>query len=438
MKTLILDGSIAHDPLAERVWDQLQQALDARGWAAERIVLRDQKIGNCAGDFFCWVKTPGVCNVNDDNRAVAAKVVASDLVIYLSPVTFGGFSSAFKRAQDHLIQNISPFFTSIDGEVHHQKRYGKYPRLLVIGWLAQPDPQAAAVFQHLAWRNSINMYASAAACGVLHGEQNNNEFSSALEHWLEQAAEKQAKIAHQALPQPAAGAANLPAPRRAVLLVGSPRTRESTSAALGGYLFEQLAERGLGTEVIQLYTSLNSAERMQALFKSIDQADLLVLAFPLYIDSLPAPVIAGLEKIAAHRAERGGLAQPGMFAAIANSGFPEAQHNETALAICAEFARQTGLTWMGSLALGGGEGLVHGTPLTKMDGRAQPLIQGLRMAAEALAQGLPIPQPARNVFARPVIPAFLYRLFGGLGWKQTAKGYGAQKNLRDQPYKQED
>ena len=107
--------------------------LQARGWGAETIVLREQKIGNCAGDFFCWVRSPGVCNVDDDNRVIAAKVVRSDLVIYLTPVTFGGYSSALKRMVDHQIQNISPFFTAIDGEIHHQPRYAAYPDLLVIG-----------------------------------------------------------------------------------------------------------------------------------------------------------------------------------------------------------------------------------------------------------------------------------------------------------------
>src|SRR3972149_2310639 len=107
-----------------------------------------------------------------------------------------------------------------------------------------------------------------------------------------------------------------------------------------------------------------------------------MLAFPLYIDSLPAPVIAALEKIASHRA---GKPVQQSFAAIANCGFPEANHNDTALAICAQFARQTELTWLGSLALGGGEGLVHGVPLNEMDGRALPLKNSLDLAAEALA-----------------------------------------------------
>src|SRR5215208_4992374 len=105
MKTLILDGSHANDSQSLRLSHELQKQVPN----AETIVLRDQKIGNCAGDFFCWVRSPGLCNTNDDNRIIAEKVMHSDPLIYLTPITFGGYSSELKRMVDHQIQNISPF-----------------------------------------------------------------------------------------------------------------------------------------------------------------------------------------------------------------------------------------------------------------------------------------------------------------------------------------
>ena len=71
-------------------------------------------------------------------------------MVYLTKVTFGGYSSALKRMVDHQIQNISPFFAmKVAGETHHQKRYEKYPDFLAVGWTDALDPQAEAVFQHL-------------------------------------------------------------------------------------------------------------------------------------------------------------------------------------------------------------------------------------------------------------------------------------------------
>jgi hypothetical protein len=104
------------------------------------------------------------------------------------------------------------------------------------------------------------------------------------------------------------------------------------------------------TETLQVYTAFSSPARTALALEKLEAADLVVLAFPLYVDSLPAPVIAALEKIAAQRLGRSTRQR---FTAIANCGFPEASHNAPALAICSEFARQSGFAWAGSLALGG-------------------------------------------------------------------------------------
>ena len=426
MKTLILDGSHAGDPMGARISAALQNHCPE----AEAIVLRERKIGNCAGDFLCWVRSPGLCNTDDDNRVIAAKAVQSDLVIYLTPVTFGGYSSALKRMVDHQIQNLLPLFTNVEGEIHHQKRYPRYPKLLVVGWMDQPNPRAEAIFRHLVRRNAINSHAKTSVCGVVTGNPPDEELLTQTALWLDAIARGSSSRV-PALPEMSLSTTMGQATRRAVLLVGSPRTRKSTSASLGSYLMEQLAVHGVQTEVIQVYTSFNSNERTRAALETLEAADVVVLAFPLYVDSLPAPVIAALEKIAAHRA---GRPTGQRLAAMANCGFPEAAHNATALAICAEFARQCGFTWAGGLALGGGEGLVHGTPLNALDGRAIPIKKSLELAAAALAVGRPIPQTARDLLAKPTVPNWLYLLFGGYGWRQRARQYGVEKSLKRQPY----
>ena len=434
MKAILLDGSQADDVMGGRVSAALSQELQARGWEVEHILLREQKIGNCAGDFFCWIRNPGMCNVNDDNRSIAAAVVHSDLMVYLTPVTFGGYSSTLKRMVDHQIQNILPYFSNYEGETHHQKRYASYPDFLAIGWMPQPDSSAEAVFRQLCSRNAINFYAKKAVCAVLYTSQPEVKIESALQSRLDDLRScrpsRHAKL--PALRNPAKSSSAAPI-QRALLLVGSPRTRKSSSLALGGYLFEQFDPQSIQTETIHLHTVLRSPERMQALFSALDAADLVLLAFPLYVDSLPAPVIEALERIAAHRAGQPS-AKTQLFSAIVNCGFPEAAHNDTALAICETFASQAGFVWAGSLALGAGEGLVHGGDLNAAGGPAIPIKKTLELAAAALACGESIPLAAAQMLAKPIIPAWLYRAMGIYGWGQQAKKYGAQKLLKRKTY----
>ncbi len=51
-------------------------------------------------------------------------------------------------------------------------------------------------------------------------------------------------------------------------------------------------------------------------------------------------------------------------------------HTANALAVCELFARQAGFAWAGSLALGAGEGLIHGRPLHELGGRVGAVRKG--------------------------------------------------------------
>lgn len=221
-----------------------------------------------------------VHNTNDDNRIISEKIMQSDLVIYLTPVTFGGYSSTLKRMVDHQIQNISAFFATVNGEIH-------------IGWMDQPNFQSEAVFRQLVHRNAINMYASTSVTGLMNHEAS---LDDQIRGWLDEIKSASSSPV-PALFKTEISYTDATPIHRAALLVGSPRTKKSTSASLGGYLMDQLNARGIETETIQIYTSFKSEERTRLTLEKLDQADLIVLAFPLYVDSLPAPVIAALEKM---------------------------------------------------------------------------------------------------------------------------------------------
>jgi multimeric flavodoxin WrbA len=431
MKAILLDGSIENDRTGERVRAALIAEFQLQGWEVEHFALCEQKIGNCAGDFFCWIRTPGVCNVNDDNRLIAEAMVASDLLVYLTPITFGGYSATLKRMVDHQIQNVSPFFAMIDGETHHLKRYKKNPDLLAVGWMAAPDAPSETIFRHLVQRNAINFHAQTHVSGVVLPGQLDEEMQASSRKWLDDL-QSDRSTARVDLPISRAASRGAVEIRRALLLVGSPKTRKSTSNSLGAYLFEQLSAQSIQTETIYLHTVLRSPEKMQALLDAVDTADLVTLAFPLYVDTLPAPVIEALERISAHRKGQNRPRRQ-LFAAIANCGFPEAIQCNTALANCETFAYQAGFTWAGGMALGAGH-MLDGVPLAEGGGMTMMMRQSLDLAANGLAQGQAIPHAARDGLAKPVIPHWLYRLSGWWRWIQQAKANGARKLLRHQPY----
>jgi len=102
-------------------------------------------------------------------------MIQSHLVVYLTPITFGGYSSDLKKVLDRSIGLISPFFTRINGEVHHRKRYAQAPKLLGVGIAHEPVGEGARIFKALIERNAINMHNEAHAACVVSEDQSATE-----------------------------------------------------------------------------------------------------------------------------------------------------------------------------------------------------------------------------------------------------------------------
>ncbi len=165
---LILDGRIdKDDDVAEQALLLVTDGLTAREWAMTTIQLHELAIAPCLGCFGCWTKTPGECVIDDAGRDVAKSIVQSDLVVYLTPILFGGYSFELKKAIDRSIPIISPMFRKVRGEVHHKKRYAHYPRVLALGWMERRNTDEQDAFQSVVQRNAINMYAPKAVAEIL-------------------------------------------------------------------------------------------------------------------------------------------------------------------------------------------------------------------------------------------------------------------------------
>jgi hypothetical protein len=158
MRALILNGALPGDNELTPIEQSLDTALSIRGWTVDRLQLRDLIIVYCQGCFDCWVKTPGVCKAKDKAPQVTRALCQSDLLVLLSQVTFGGYSSELKKALDRSIGIVSPFFTRIRGEVHHKPRYTRYPSLLAIGVIGEPDAEEERIFRTLVARNALNFH----------------------------------------------------------------------------------------------------------------------------------------------------------------------------------------------------------------------------------------------------------------------------------------
>jgi len=221
-------------------------------------------------------------------------------------------------------------------------------------------------------------------------------------------------------------------PRRCLLLVGSPRGRKSTSYSVGHYLMEGLRASGAEASELLLYEEARSDPSLSRVVEHMVAADLVVLSFPLYVDSLPSKVIHLLE-VATESVARESLRGRSLMVMV-NSGFPEAHQMACAISSCRLFARDTGMRWEGALSLPAGP-MVDGTPLSQAGGRVRRQVRALEAVAKALASGESVPQAAADDYARMAIPRWLYYSFANRMWAKRNRRRGIKADLRKAPYR---
>ncbi len=449
-KIVLLDGRGAGDEDLFPILDMLMNELHGSGAAVQTFSLREIKMGSCIGCLGCWLKTPGICLEPDAGRDIAQAVIQSDMSILFTPVTFGGYSSEIKKSQDRWLPLVLPDFGIYHGEVHHLPRYSHYPRLVGIGIQRQPNDAEANLFKVLVGRNALNFHAPTYAAEVVLSTDAPDKVRQQLQTLLVRNDKFPLGKAIASLMLTTESAImNIPAmdtPGRALLIVGSPKVKiPSSSGILGGYVLEQLKQRSWETESLTLRGNLLKGEGQTEFLAAIDRADLILLAFPLYIDSLPFLMMKSLEVMAEHISARS-QEHPKRLFAIANNGFPEAYQNALALAICQRFAMDTGMVWLGGLAVGAGTVVCQNPPVEGV-GRAGQLpmkhaIQALEIASAALADGQIVPPEAVKLMGKTPIPLMPFSLWRWLfvkmatwGWRRgAAVNQVDPKELLAQPY----
>ncbi len=129
-----------------------------RGHSVKSFTLRDMDIKYCTGCFGCWVKTPGECVVKDDGGTLIRAFVHADLAVFATPIVMGHVSALLKKTHDKLLPIFLPYFTTIEGEIHHPLRYGRSPDMAVIADRNGADDEDMTLVERAYRRLSLNLH----------------------------------------------------------------------------------------------------------------------------------------------------------------------------------------------------------------------------------------------------------------------------------------
>lgn len=190
MSYLILNGMNSNDTFIPKINDFLKEKFTEKDIRGEILNLHEIDIKPCLGCFKCWIETPGVCVIDDYGRTVAKKMIQSDYLLYVTPITYGGYSAELKKAVDRSISLLSPFFRIYHKEIHHEKRYDNYPDFIVIGTLSEQDENQEGIFRELVHRNSLNNFAEKVTSQIIYENDDEEVIQNKIEECLNIVGEK--------------------------------------------------------------------------------------------------------------------------------------------------------------------------------------------------------------------------------------------------------
>jgi len=417
MRAVILNGADQARDRTDRTAADLEARYVADGAEVRHFILRDQVVGHCQGDFDCWIRTPGRCRIKDEGQQIERAVHEADVVAMTTPVVFGGYGPHLKKATDRLIPLILPFFARTADLTHHAHRYARLPAIAAIG---SGDPADEALFSAFVEAQALNLGASGWSAAILRPgdpvtlpdprQPPGNPSGSAQGA----AARLVAEITADPATVPFA-----PQPNVALLVASARPSGASTSLSIAAYLAGRLTDQGASAAIIMASDFARGGDHADRAAQTLAEADVLAVIAPLYVDAMPYLGTLALRAAAARRQGP----RPQRVVGVINCGFPEPEHTRFAFASLRAYARTTGALWAGGLPVGGGEA-IHGQDLVKVGGMATVLRTALDAAARALANGGVIAPEISATLTRPVMPAALYRVVGGMGWRFRAMQNG--------------
>lgn len=195
------------------------------------------------------------------------------------------------------------------------------------------------------------------------------------------------------------------------LINGSPKAQDSASQCILDDLKPLLSNQEIAE--IHFKKPLIEEKDKEVLINS----DVLIFAFPLYVDSVPSHVLSCLREMEDLLKSRHIYVY-----GIVNNGFYEGTQNAPALEVLKHWTHRTGLIWGQGVGVGSGGMLTatKNTPLGK--GPKRSLGKAFHSSANNILEN----RSDDNLYVNANFPRFLYKFMAEVGWNRQGKKNGLE------------
>lgn len=213
-------------------------------------------------------------------------------------------------------------------------------------------------------------------------------------------------------------------PQKIILFVGSPR-KKGTSFSFARTFKKLFEYRGATSDIEFIIDYYDGKAAFSGLKTVLADIDAIGLFMPMYVDSLPAPVVWFLKKVTLDFQSE--LRGKSLFA-VSQCGFPDVTLLQPSLESCRLFAQANTMKWLGGLGYGGGA-IIDGALMEDLGKKGENLTASFRMAVEDITERKSIrPEVQKRITVRiPKIAYWPLAAFLNHRTRQAAKKVGVTK-----------
>ena len=216
---------------------------------------------------------------------------------------------------------------------------------------------------------------------------------------------------------------------------GSPRRKASNTRILINKFIERYQQQYRQEQEVQSEIYLKDLKKVEKHKQIYSDSETVIVAFPLYADSMPGIVKHFLEHTA-----RPEMTHPKSLGFIVQSGFPEAIHSVFVEKYLAKFAGRAGCSYLGTIIKGGGEGIRMSS-----EKRNRKLFDQFYRLGSIFAEtgkfDENIVRELKRPYTFPRQSQGIIRMLMALGlfdsyWNKQLKKHGAFQKRFDQPFRE--
>lgn len=196
------------------------------------------------------------------------------------------------------------------------------------------------------------------------------------------------------------------------IINGSPKRDKSTSDLLMEYLISQINDNN----EIELHNIKNDTftERQ---FEKVQNSDVFIFAFPLYVDSVPSHVL----KLLIELEKRNFATKNIVVYCVINNGFFEGHQNRIAITQMKNWCRSCGFIWGQAVGIGAGEML----PFLKDIPMGHGPNKNIGSALKCLSKNILSKSAGQDILVSPNWPRLLWKIQSSFSvWYPRAKSNG--------------